>query len=225
MTEPQQVGGRGGRRRRLVGLVHPGGRRRWSSSRRTGGRGSGGRWSRQGSRSNVGAGGPNLLLGARPARTPAAAPSSTATGFAFHSTLWDLDLDPGVAVAAPGWPDGTRAAADRPRPATSAGVGRAVQRGLRGPRDAAPARRGPDGGRQGRVPFADEDLAPARVGVGRARRVLRDRAEAAAGRRRRSRGPRSGRSVSGRSCQGRGLRAPAPALGRRATCGTSASRP
>jgi mycothiol synthase len=32
-----------------------------------------------------------------------------ATGFAFHSTLWDLDLPPDVAVSAAAWPDELRA--------------------------------------------------------------------------------------------------------------------
>lgn len=32
-----------------------------------------------------------------------------ATGFAYHSTLWDLELPAGTRVAAPAWPDGFRA--------------------------------------------------------------------------------------------------------------------
>ena len=32
-----------------------------------------------------------------------------ATGFAYHSTLWDLELGPGVPVPPPSWPDGIRA--------------------------------------------------------------------------------------------------------------------
>ena len=50
---------------------------------------------------------PNLLLGLVP-EDAAGHAFVEATGFAFHSTLWDLDLDPDVAVAAPVWPEGTR---------------------------------------------------------------------------------------------------------------------
>lgn len=32
-----------------------------------------------------------------------------ATGFAYHSTVWDLDMAPGVSVPMPAWPDGVRA--------------------------------------------------------------------------------------------------------------------
>ncbi len=50
---------------------------------------------------------PNLLLGLLPEDTVGHA-FVAATGFSFHSTLWDLDLDPEVAVEAPVWPEGTR---------------------------------------------------------------------------------------------------------------------
>ena len=53
---------------------------------------------------------PNLLLGLLPDDAAGHA-FVEATGFAFHSTLWDLDLEPGIAVAEPAWPSGTR-----PRP-------------------------------------------------------------------------------------------------------------
>ncbi|MGZ8620679.1 MAG: N-acetyltransferase family protein [Actinomycetota bacterium] len=32
-----------------------------------------------------------------------------ATGFAYHSTVWDLELGPGVPVVPPAWPEGVRA--------------------------------------------------------------------------------------------------------------------
>ncbi len=50
---------------------------------------------------------PNLLVGLIPDEQPGHA-FVEATGFEFHSTLWDLDLDPGVTVAEPAWPDGLR---------------------------------------------------------------------------------------------------------------------
>ena len=50
---------------------------------------------------------PNLLAGVLPDDAAARA-FLEATGFTFHSTLWDLDLEPGVAVAAPAWPDDVR---------------------------------------------------------------------------------------------------------------------
>ena len=50
---------------------------------------------------------PNLLLGLVPQDADGHA-FVVATGFAFHSTLWDLDLDPAVAVAPPAWPADTR---------------------------------------------------------------------------------------------------------------------
>ena len=50
---------------------------------------------------------PNLLLGLIPDDAVGHA-FVAATGFAFHSTLWDLDLEPGIAVAEPVWPPGTR---------------------------------------------------------------------------------------------------------------------
>ncbi len=50
---------------------------------------------------------PNLLLGLVP-EDAAGHAFVEATGFSFHSTLWDLDLDPEVAVEAPVWPEGTR---------------------------------------------------------------------------------------------------------------------
>ncbi len=62
---------------------------------------------------------PNLFLGRVPDDGPGQA-FLEATGFAFHSTLWDLDLEPDVAVPKPDWPDGTRARpmdADRDLPA------------------------------------------------------------------------------------------------------------
>ena len=50
---------------------------------------------------------PNLLAGVLP-EDKAARAFLEATGFTFHSTLWDLDLETGVAVASPVWPDGIR---------------------------------------------------------------------------------------------------------------------
>jgi mycothiol synthase len=50
---------------------------------------------------------PDLLLGLVPDNGAGHA-FVEATGFAFHSTLWDLDLAPDVAVPGPDWPDGTR---------------------------------------------------------------------------------------------------------------------
>jgi mycothiol synthase len=50
---------------------------------------------------------PNLLIGLVPDEEPGHA-FVAATGFELHSTLWDLDLDAGVAVAEPVWPAGTR---------------------------------------------------------------------------------------------------------------------
>ena len=145
---------------------------------------------------------PNLLLGLLP-EDAAGHAFVAATGFSFHSTLWDLDLDPEVAVEAPVWPEGTRPRQidrDRGHP----GVGRAVQRGIRGPRDAAAARRRPDGGGQGRGAVRRRGPPAARVGFGRAPRVLRHRAERGCRTAASSRGPRSGPSASGRSSQGRG---------------------
>jgi mycothiol synthase len=47
---------------------------------------------------------------------PAGAAFLAATGFAFHSTVWDLDLDPDRIVPEPAWPDGVAARAfDRNR--------------------------------------------------------------------------------------------------------------
>jgi len=51
---------------------------------------------------------PNLLVGVLP-DDEAGRAFLEATGFAFHSTLWDLDLEPGVEVSAPEWPAGTQA--------------------------------------------------------------------------------------------------------------------
>ncbi len=51
---------------------------------------------------------PYLLLGVLPDDADGRA-FVAATGFAFHSTLWDLDLDPSVPVASPAWPDSVRA--------------------------------------------------------------------------------------------------------------------
>ena len=53
---------------------------------------------------------PNLLVGLVPDDAIGHA-FVEATGLAFHSTLWDLDLEPSVAVAEPAWPDGTSARA------------------------------------------------------------------------------------------------------------------
>jgi mycothiol synthase len=50
---------------------------------------------------------PNLLVGVLP-EDAAGRAFLEATEFAFHSTLWDLDLASGVAVAAPSWPDDVR---------------------------------------------------------------------------------------------------------------------
>ena len=50
---------------------------------------------------------PNLLLGLVPGDAAGHA-FVEATGFSFHSTLWDLDLAPDVIVAEPAWPEGTR---------------------------------------------------------------------------------------------------------------------
>lgn len=50
---------------------------------------------------------PDLLLGLIPDDAAGHA-FVDATGFTFHSTLWDLDLPPDVIVAEPAWPDGTR---------------------------------------------------------------------------------------------------------------------
>ena len=50
---------------------------------------------------------PNLLLGLLPDDAVGHA-FVEATGFEFHSTLWDLDLEPGIVVAEPTWPPGTR---------------------------------------------------------------------------------------------------------------------
>jgi mycothiol synthase len=48
---------------------------------------------------------PELLLGVLPGE-PVAPAFLAATGFAYHSTVWDLDLPPGAAPAPPAWPDG-----------------------------------------------------------------------------------------------------------------------
>ena len=53
----------------------------------------------------AGRGRPNLLLGALPDEEPAHA-FLGATGFDFHSVLWDLELAPGAPAAAPDWPEG-----------------------------------------------------------------------------------------------------------------------
>jgi mycothiol synthase len=50
---------------------------------------------------------PELLLGLLP-EEPVGHAFVGAAGFAFHSTLWDLDLARDVAVEAPAWPDGVR---------------------------------------------------------------------------------------------------------------------
>jgi mycothiol synthase len=51
---------------------------------------------------------PNLLLGVLPADEASLA-FLRATGFAFHSTLWDLDLPEGQSIDPPAWPTGYRA--------------------------------------------------------------------------------------------------------------------
>jgi mycothiol synthase len=51
---------------------------------------------------------PNVLVGVLPDDRIGRA-FLTATGFAYHSTLWDLDLPAEAAVPAPAWPDGVRA--------------------------------------------------------------------------------------------------------------------
>ena len=48
---------------------------------------------------------PDLLLGVLPGE-PVGTAFLEATGFGFHSTVWDLDLPPERSVAAPAWPDG-----------------------------------------------------------------------------------------------------------------------
>jgi mycothiol synthase len=48
---------------------------------------------------------PELLMGAVPG-DPIAPAFLDATGFAYHSTVWDLDLPPDHEVPAPAWPDG-----------------------------------------------------------------------------------------------------------------------
>jgi mycothiol synthase len=48
---------------------------------------------------------PNVLLGVLPGDGAGKA-FLTATGFAYHSTLWDLDLPVDAAVPAPSWPSG-----------------------------------------------------------------------------------------------------------------------
>lgn len=48
---------------------------------------------------------PNLLLGVLPADEPGEA-FLRATGFGFHSTLWDLELPEATVVEAPTWPAG-----------------------------------------------------------------------------------------------------------------------
>ena len=60
-------------------------------------------------------GNPNLLLGLLPDDVGGRA-FVEATGFTFHSTLWDLDLDRDVVIAGPDWPDDVRTRAiDRDR--------------------------------------------------------------------------------------------------------------
>ena len=51
---------------------------------------------------------PNVLMGCLPSDAPGHAFLS-AVGFTFHSTLWDLALDPATSVAGPGWPPGIEA--------------------------------------------------------------------------------------------------------------------
>ncbi len=165
---------------------------------------------------------PNLLLGLVPEDVAGHA-FVEAAGFALHSTLWDLDLAPGVTVADPVWPAGTH-----PRPidrgSRPACMGRAVQRRLRGPRDAAPARRRSHPGRPRGLTVPRRGPRPARGDVRRAAGLLRERAEAPA---RRWRGTES-RDLDRRRAAGPPgprLRAPAAALGRRAPARGSASRP
>jgi mycothiol synthase len=52
-----------------------------------------------------GKGRPEQILGVVPAE-PVGTAFLEATGFAYHSTVWDLDLPPNRAVGAPEWPDG-----------------------------------------------------------------------------------------------------------------------
>lgn len=59
----------------------------------------------EGLRMERGRGRPNLLLGLLPDE-PAGHAFVEATGFALHSTLWDLDLAADVEVAQPDWPAG-----------------------------------------------------------------------------------------------------------------------
>ncbi len=169
----------------------------------------------------AGRGRPNLLLGALPDEEPAHA-FLGATGFDFHSVLWDLELAPGAPAAAPALARRRHDPADpvRRRPP---GVRPPVQRRLRRPCDAAPDGRGPHGGAPAGP--AVEGGGPPRGGAGRrADRVLRDRAQAARGRRRGARGPRSGRSGSGRTARARASAASCCA-GASRTSGSWASRP
>ena len=117
---------------------------------------------------------PNLLLGLLPDE-PGGHGFVEATGFAFHSTLWDLDLAADVEVAPPDWPAGITTRDIEPPGEIAAWVD-AVQRGVRRPRDAAPARRGPARGDLVRV--ADAERGPAARGGrdGPPGRVLRHRA-------------------------------------------------
>lgn len=48
---------------------------------------------------------PELILGVLPGDEPRQA-FLAATGFTYHSTVWDLDLPPDAVVAPPAWPDG-----------------------------------------------------------------------------------------------------------------------
>jgi mycothiol synthase len=53
----------------------------------------------------AGRGRPELFMGSVP-EDPGGGAFLAATGFAFHSTVWDLDLAPGRVVPEPDWPDG-----------------------------------------------------------------------------------------------------------------------
>ena len=153
-----------------------------SSSRPRDGRGSAGRSSRRGSTSSASA----AARTSSSAWSPRTRPVTPSSG---HRLLVPLDaLGPGPrsrrrrrGARLAGVDGGPR---DRSRPGDP-GVGRAVQRGIRGPRNAAAARRGPDGGRQGRGTVRGRGPPAARVGFGRAPRVLRHGAQTSRGRQRR----------------------------------------
>ena len=83
-----------------------------------------------------GAGPAGALHGQRPGRRRPAAAFLRATGFAFHSTVWDLELPPDRPVPPPVWPDGVVARSfDRSRDVDDAGAAR--QRRVRRPPDPA----------------------------------------------------------------------------------------